>query len=417
MKHTQKLRPVKKIPKEIRLPEEKIPVWSWVFLGLFLVSLILLGIARASSTFAEFFNQTVSAALRVLLAMLTNPLPFSLAELLIVAIPLLLFLVIRYAIKHKSKTWRHVLSYTVSLLSVASLLFSSFVLVYGMGYHTPSLSERIGLEDNAVTAKELSDTAKKLVAEINDSLTLIRYEQNGASVMPYSLKEMNVRLMTAYKTLNAEYPFVQSHNSRVKPVLLSTLMSYSHFTGFYTFFTGEANLNVDFPDYTLPFTAAHEFAHGRGIARENEANFVAFLVCTSSEDAYIRYCGLLNMYEYVASALYEADTSEGKALYREVSALLDERARGELLAYSTFFDKYRDNKISEISGAVNDSFLKANGTEEGENIVIDVDAPVLWNDEKPSLYTFKMWAGGECIVNMTALKRIEIVDGVGYIRF
>lgn len=366
MKKTTKLRPVKRIPKEIRLPEEKIPVWSLVFLGLFLVSLILLGIAQASPTFAEFFNQTVSAALRVLLAILTNVLPFSLAELLILMLPLILFLIIRYAIKHKSKSWRHVLSYTVSLLSVASLLFSSFVLVYGMGYHTPSLSEKIGLVDNAVTAEELAETAKKLTEEINDSLISVLYEQNGASVMPYSLKEMNAKLMTAYKTLAAEYPFLQSHNSRIKPVLLSTLMSRSHFTGFYTFFTGESNLNVDFPDYTLPFTAAHEFAHGRGIARENEANFVAFLACMAAEDDYLRYCGLLNLYEYVASALYEADTSEDKALYREVTSLLNERAKGELIAYSNFFDKYRDTKISEISGAVNDTFLKANGTEEGE---------------------------------------------------
>ena len=111
---------------------------------------------------------------------------------------------------------------------------------------------------------------------------------------------------------------------------------------------------------------AHEFAHGRGIARENEANFVAFLVCSKSDDDYIRYCGLLNMYEYIASALYEADTAEGKPLYREVIGLLDDRVKGELAAYSDFFERYRDSKISEISGAVNDSFLKANGTEEGE---------------------------------------------------
>jgi glycerate kinase len=35
---------------------------------------------------------------------------------------------------------------------------------------------------------------------------------------------------------------------------------------------------------------------------------MAFLVCTASEDPYFRYCGYLNLYEYVASALYSADS-------------------------------------------------------------------------------------------------------------
>ena len=168
MKKTPKLRPVKKIPKEIRLPEEKIPVWSLVLLSLCLLSATILFIAKANPAFADFFNRNVSAALRVVLAFLTNLLPFSLAELLIVSLPLILFFVIRYAIKHKSKSWRSVLSYTVSLLSATSLIFSSFVLVYGVGYHTPSLSERLSLADEAVSADELADTAKKLAKEITE---------------------------------------------------------------------------------------------------------------------------------------------------------------------------------------------------------------------------------------------------------
>lgn len=366
MKKMPKLCPVKKIPKEIRLPEEQIPVWSRTLLGLWLLSVIFLFLAKASSGFADFFNQNISAALRVILAALTNFLPFSLAEFLIVSLPLVLFFLIRYAIKHKSKNWRCVLSYTVSLLSVASLIFSSFVLVYGMGYHTPNLSERLSLADEAVSSEELVETAKKLIEEMNTCLRPVRYEENGSSVMPYSLAEMSDKLMRSYKQVSKKYPFIQSYRSQIKPVLLSRLMSYAHFTGFYTFFTGESNLNVDFPDYTLPFTAAHEFAHGRGIARENEANFIAFLVCVNAEDNYIRYCGLLNMFEYIASALYEADATEGKLLYRETLDLLDDRVKGELSAYASFFEQYQDSKISEISSTVNDNFLKANGTEVGE---------------------------------------------------
>ncbi len=360
------LRPTMKIPKKIRLPEEKIPLWSLILLGLFVLSLVLLLIARTSPSFAEFFNRNISGTLRVTLAILTNIIPFSLAEFLLLALPVFLFLVIRYAIRHKTKSWRCVLSYVISLLSAVSLLFTLFVWVYGMGYHTPTLDERLSLENEPVSAEELANTARRLIDEMEECLMFINYRENGSSAMPYSLNQMNEKLTAAYRSLASEHTFLQSHKSRIKPVLLSRAMSYAHFTGFYTFFTGECNINVDFPDYTLPFTAAHELAHGRGIARENEANFIAFLICMESEDNYIRYCGLLNMYEYITAALYEADTDEGKPLYHWVTDVLDERARGELRAYSEFFEPYRNSHISAVSGAINDSFLKANGAKEGE---------------------------------------------------
>ena len=366
MNNKPKLRPVKKIPKEIRMPDEKIPLWSLILLGICAISAVLLAVARKHVNFAEFFNQNISAALRSFLAFVTNLVPFSLAEFFIISLPVLLVIVTVYAVRHKTRSWRSVCSYAISLIAAASMIFSSFVWVYGMGYHTPRLEERLQLENDPVSAKELADTAKKIIDDMEIHLWLVTHQENGASIMPYTLSEMNQKLMESYDKIAKKYDFISSHNSKVKPVLLSVPMSYAHFTGFYTFFTGEANINIHFPDYTIPFTAAHELAHGRGIARENEANFIAFLVCMESNDNYIRYCGLLNMYEYIMSALYNADTEEGKPLYHEVAALPDKRIHGELRAYAEFFEKYRGSAISEISGTINDSFLKANGTEEGE---------------------------------------------------
>ena len=148
-------------------------------------------------------------------------------------------------------------------------------------------------------------------------------------------------------------------------------MSETHFTGFYTFFTGEANINVDFPDYTLPYTAAHEFAHQRGIARENEANFIAFLVCSSSDDLYLQYSGYLNLYEYVASALYSASPT----MYYEVYATVPAYAKQEMRAYSAFYAKYKDSEAGKVGSSINNAFLQANGTVEGTKsygLVVDL---------------------------------------------
>lgn len=339
----------------------KIPLFCPIFFGLALLSLLIVVIARRSETFAVFFNNHISGTVRAILAFITNLFPFSVAEILIFLIPLFLFLLIRFAVKKRSDSWKSVLLYTLCLLSALSLLLTIFVFAYGVGYYVPPLDERLALSAEPVSAEELGQTAQWLIEKLWEYEGTIQYNADGASVMPYSLSEMSKKLMESYQAICGQYTFIQSMNSRIKPVLASVAMSYTHFTGVYTFFTGEANLNVDFPDYTLPFTAAHEFSHQRGIARENEANFIAFLVCAESNDPYIQYCGYLNLYEYVAVALYSADPS----LYVEIAPRLPAGAKSEILAYSAFYDQYRDSAAGKVGNSVNNAFLQANGTKEG----------------------------------------------------
>lgn len=347
--------------KRERLPEEKIPLISLILLGIALLAFVIVVVARRNVAFADFFNRRISAVLRAALAYITNPIPFSLAELLIVLLPVLLIVLIVYAVRRKTRSWRSVLVYVVSLVSAISIIFSIFVFGYGVGYYVPTLDQKLELDSVPVSAEELKDTALWLSEEISLLASDIYFGTNGASIMPYSLSEMSDKLMDSYKSLSQKHDFLQDLNSNIKPVMASVAMSHAHLTGVYTFFTGESNLNIDFPDYTLPYTAAHEFAHQRGIARENEANFIAFLACVESDDAYLRYSGYVNLYEYVVSALYSAN----RDMYKEVRAFLPQCVNGEMVAYSTFYDQYRHSEAAKVNNAVNNAFLQANGTAEG----------------------------------------------------
>ena len=338
-----------------------LPLWAIICYGVAALALLLLIVATASPTFADAYNSTVGAFLRALLAHMTSWLPFSLAELLLYCmLPLLVFLVV-LAYRHWSDTWREVFVFLGCILAVASILFSLFAAGFGVGHRTHALHERLAFDEVEVTADSLGETTSVLVEKLNALAPEIQYGEDGFSVMPYSLREMNARLLAAYDPICDRYPFVQRLNSRIKPILASRAMSYTHITGVYSFYTGEANLNTYFPDYTLPFTASHELAHQRGIARENEANFIAFLVTESSDDTYIRYSAYLNLLEYVASALYATDVD----MYREAMGDLCEDVKNELRAYSDFFDQFRDSAIANVSDAVNDTYLKINGNKAG----------------------------------------------------
>ena len=149
-------------------------------------------------------------------------------------------------------------------------------------------------------------------------------------------------------------------------------MTYTHISGVYSFFTGEANINVNYPDFIVPFTMAHEMSHQRGIAREEEANMVAFLVCLNSNNPYVRYSGLSNVLSYVNSALYRAD----KELYKRFrNYYYPSELAKENSAYSLFFDKYRENVANNVTNAVNNSFLQSQGQSQGTKsygLVVDL---------------------------------------------
>ncbi len=354
---------------------ERLPLVSIILYGIAAFFLIIYIIQLCSPAFSDFFNQYISSASRAVMATLTAWIPFSLGEAVIWLLPVGLVLILSYAIRHWCDTWRSTLVFVGILLSIAATLFSLFVLNFSAGYRGTSLDQKLGLVRTEVSAEELYDTALLLVESINRETSEIQYISEDFSVMPYTLEEMNRKLNDAYDTFCSEHDFITHTPGRVKPVMASEIMSQMHVTGVYSFFTGEANINVNFPDYTIPYTAAHEMAHQRGIAREDEANFVAYLVCIGSDDPYIRYSGYLNMYEYVSNALYRADSE----LYAGARARLNVEVQYEMMAYNEFFKPYQGSTISKVSQTVNNTYLQIQGTPGTQSYGMVVDLAVAYH--------------------------------------
>lgn len=352
--------------------KEKLPIFCTVCFSLAAVSTILYLIFRLSAGFSDWFNGTISTLGRRLLSYLTVWIPFSVAEWLILLLPVFLVALIIIGYRTCGDSPRSLLIFTAKLFSILCVVWTIFVWNFAPGYSGRTLDQKLNLERTEVSAEELYQTALILSGELRElSDEVIFPDRESSSVMPYSYGEMNRKLMDAYDKYTETHDFPDHFYSRVKPVMLSGPMSYTHITGVYSFFTGEANINVHFPDYSIPFTAAHELAHQRGVAREDEANMIAFLVCMESDDAYIRYSALLSVYEYVSSALYSAD----KALYASICQTLPAQVIQEEQAYAEFFEKYRDNTAAKISEATNDAYLQSQGATEGTrsyNMVVDL---------------------------------------------
>lgn len=345
------------------------------------VSLSFHIITRYSTSISDFFNFSISNFIRGLLAVITSVVPFSLGETVVIILPvLMLVLLVTVIIKPLSDKAFSKVIYRLSVLVVG--LYSLFVISLAPAYGSSTADVLFDITDAPLSKEELKTAAFILSEKTNSLADEINYSYGSFSKMDTDLDGLTDKLLDAYDSLEDKYEFIGNFKSRLKPIALSEPMTYTHISGVYTYYTGESNLNTNFPDYTIPFTAAHEMAHQRGFARENEANFVAFLVCLESNDPYIRYSGYLNMLEYVNGPLYSVSPQD----YFDVLRSLDIRVRCELVEYSEFFDKYRESTASKVSGTINDTYLKSQGIEEGEKsygLVVDLAVNyILENFEK-----------------------------------
>ena len=326
-----------------------------------LVSAAILLISKLSPAFSDLFNRYVSSFVRLVISKITGVLPFSLGEAMFLCLPLFIFIALFVYFKICYNDDIKAGRFIVSLVACLSVMFTSFVFMFGVAYNGSPLEDKLGLQAKAVSYEELEYTATRLTEEIEEVIGEIDYKYDGASVMPYSFKELNEKLNDAYISFSDKYAFLPALRSNVKILAVSPVMTYTHISGIFTYYTAEANLNINYPDYSLPYTMAHEMAHQRGVAPENEANFTAFLVCLESKDPYIRYSASVSMLEYVLSAMNKASASD----YSTYIADMDLRIRGEMIAFSDFFDRYRDSVASDVTNTINDTYLKASGDKAG----------------------------------------------------
>ncbi len=329
---------------------------------------ILLGISsvcyflmRLSRDFADFFGATVGAASRRVFTWISDFVPFSMAEALVLLIPVFVVIVAVWIVKRVRRYGgagcRRVIA---ALLAVFSFFVTSFVFNGASGYFGTPMDERLGLEGE-LTREELVMASEYLASSVRENSKSVRLTyEDGATALPYSLGETARLIVDGYDSYleRTGLSTPQSFVSVPKILVTSPLVTYTHISGIYCDYTGEININVNYPDFVTVSTVAHEMAHQRGVSPENEANFIAYAVLSESVDPYLRYAGALDAWNTVSSYLRRADGEKYKELYKT----LGDTATGELYAYSKFFDKYRESRAAEVASSVNDAYLKSQGT-------------------------------------------------------
>ena len=290
---------------------------------------------------------------------LFSAVPFSVTEWVILllgalGVVLLLVLLVRLIRRRWAKAYRT----GMTILSVSAALFALFCLWWGVLYYSDSFTEQAGLERRDISVQELETVTKYFAAQANTMAERVEREENGVCAMDKDA--IFRRSADVYEGAEQTFPCLAAPAVRAKPVVLSRLLSDIHYTGFFFPYTAEANLNADSPACLLPSTIAHELAHLRGVAREDEANFCAVVACMESGDDEYRYSGALLAYIYLGNALYSADYDAWKEVYSSLS----ENVRADLTANNAYWKQF-ETPAADVSERVYESFLQTYGDDRG----------------------------------------------------
>lgn len=333
------------------------------------VLLILTGLAMAAAAFVPelFFSFYTDLSRQAMdaIAGVTGKLPFALWEWLAVIIVLL---TLYDLVKHKKP-----LSWLAGVVATVCTFVFVFMGLWGLNYFAPSVAERTGLQvQEGYSVQELQETALYMARQAEQAAELVQRGEDGlvAAELDTWLQEAD----EGYDQLAQTNEFFAGPAAPVKKLASSRLFSHMGFTGIFIPFTAECNVNTQTDPAALPFTICHELAHRLTVAREDEANFCAFLACISHSDPDFQYSGWYSAYLYTYNALYQADRAAALVVKDSISSTL----RRDIDATNAHYEQF-DSPVQEAAQKANDLYLKTVGDADGaESYGKAADLLVAW---------------------------------------
>lgn len=287
------------------------------------------------------------------LAVLNSHVGFSVAEVLIVITAAAVLVRLVYGlvrlIRGKSSL-RRAYRLVMGLTALALAVYAGFSLLWGVYYYGDDFMAKSGLDSSPVSTEQL-ETVTEYFARLAN-----RYgdeaERNADGFYICDRDAILARSPSLFDNTVGDFPCLDGPRVAAKGVWLSRGMSYIDFTGFFFPFTGEANVNTDFPPSLFASTVAHELSHQRGVAKEQEANFVAVLASLRSGDADFCYSAAVLAYVHLGNALYSAD----HAAWERVYGTLSDGVKRDLALNNAYWRQF-ETPVQSVSNTVYEGFL------------------------------------------------------------
>ena len=297
-------------------------------------------------------------------SLLTGLIPLSIAELVVLS--LIIYTIYRL-VKETILLVKDFRSFMKKmpgkLIRIGLVFFAAYLvfnLMWGLNYSRATFADISGLSVEPASVDELAELALHLTHKANELRAKVDEDEQGVMALSNGIKDMFNRAHIGYERAGEIYPELAGRYGRPKGVMLSPYWSYTGIGGVFFPFTAEANVNTNMPHFMLPSATTHEMAHQRGFAREDEANYIAFLTCILHPDPDFQYSGVVLALTYVMSELRKSDLDA----WREIRLKYSEGANRDFEDWKNYWARY-DGPVDQLSTNINNIYLMANRQTDG----------------------------------------------------
>ncbi|MBE5320435.1 DUF3810 domain-containing protein [Pedobacter sp. MR2016-19] len=307
------------------------------------------------------FYPSISSALRFVSSLF----PFAIGDMIyVLLIGFVLYKIVRFYKRRKSLKKQDRIIVPLQILNFFLILYIIFKIVWGLNYSRPSISEELGIGNEKYNVKELVVLGNYFV----DKTNALKLRQN--EVPAYTVNELESKSAAAYSFMEKKNSVFRYSNPCLKSVLNSWIISKIGIEGYYAPLSGEANMNMNLPDFVKPYVSCHEIGHQLGIAYEDEANLLGYLTASNSPDVNYQYSANYEMLRYILFEIRMKSPEDYKLLYLKLSP----RVLADFKIEKEFWRKYNGDMFGYMDAAF-DRFLKLNNQKKGIDSYQDI---VIW---------------------------------------
>lgn len=306
--------------------------------SLLLASLAMILLPRLSAPLADWYAGAVFARLPAL----NTRLPV--AELLLLAsagyaLIRLLLLLLRPRARLLARYFENAVLLLSALLLTYGALWAPLYAATPISASMPFYSARMDERELSALCLSLAERAEAVDA----------HRQAGTFALPYD--EAAMLRLAGEAIAQVTGRAVSAPKALRYPELFDAL----GIAGMYVPWTRESLINPNDVPVALPFTACHEAAHQAGYAREEEANYIAWLACLAGDDSF-QYAGYLNILKYSMDLLRASD----EALWSACASSMGAGVRADFAALGGFTTA-RPTRARALQSGATAAFLRANG--------------------------------------------------------
>ena len=336
---------------------------GYLFAGIFgAITWVLMAYGQRFSTLVDMVYPYVIRNFQGILAQWSGSVDFLLWQVLAVALGVvaLATLVIVVVLR------KNVISWAGWMLAIVSFVYMIHTAMFGLNYYAGSLSDDLRMDVSRYAVSELAEATEYYRDKANELAAQVNRDQSGVASFA-SFGELAKKAGDGFETLTREYyyPVFAGSTEPVKELGWADMYTSMGITGFTCGITGEAAVNPQIPDVSLPFTMCHEMAHRMCIAPERDANFAAFLAASVNDSVEFRYSAYFMAFRYCYNVLATANSTEAAAAAGRISSGIGEQMRKDIQYYDSFFSSKQDTKATKVADTVNDTYLKASGDSAG----------------------------------------------------